>query len=746
MNISTQTHNQDEQIPAFRDHWDYMEARLIELKMLLLYHGARLVRRLEQPSGFTLQGAEQQLILGVQISAWPEQWELSDEAFAALEHEVEELRHEIEAQTRQTLQEGIPLPFETLIDTHQLTRFEQRAILLAFAFSLDSSYQYLHRIFHPRFIQETLFAPSFQMAAQLLTADRIGYFDALSQLASNAKLFSEKLLTVHGNPSLWGGASSFEQQLFTLGEKTLLQLTDTAHTVQASESWLNVHLQPAFARVNKATEQRLSELSSHFLVEHGPSKQVTDEEGHTCTKYQPFLADGLCLVWQHMNEDIALENTRQFCKGAQQELHCEDASKWLEQTEPSKAIRAVFEDVAMRRVGLFLTRLSDWLNNADTSSITCFSECLNAHSRLVFVCCQGLPEPILSGKHALFVCKGQSVDTGFQSGCSQITGSSIFSQHSESKKVLSELLDYMCARIIGQKAALRRMVDALQVSKVGLSIQPSRPDGVFLLVGPSGVGKTETAKVLNRALHGAQRKLVRLDMSEFYAKESISSLIGTTPGYIGFNQGGTLTNALKSFPDSIVLLDEMEKAHPQILDVFLQIFDDGRLTSGQGETIDASQATFLITSNIGAEIFEKSERLGFVKERTDQEYTVHIRHALRKQLRPEFLNRMDDILVFTPLKEEHLADISAQALYTLQMRCAKRGIWLQITSDVYTYFAQKAPERGGARGLQRVIEREVARPLATLWIRQKLPSIVRVAVQDDVICVTPCKDDVLGCV
>jgi ATP-dependent Clp protease ATP-binding subunit ClpA len=263
-------------------------------------------------------------------------------------------------------------------------------------------------------------------------------------------------------------------------------------------------------------------------------------------------------------------------------------------------------------------------------------------------------------------------------------------------------------RVIGQDHALRAVSEAIQSNRAGLS-DPNRPVGVFLFLGPSGVGKTELAKALAAFLFGSEDALIRLDMSEFYGEHTSARLVGSPPGYKDSQRGGQLTEALNRRPYSVVLLDEIEKATPEVFDLFLQVFDDGRLTDGRGMTVDARHAVWIMTGNVGtAEASRVS--LGF---RTDAVRMPLYDQHIKRVFRPEFLNRLDEIVIFDPLDDASLNTILDLRLAELYQRLAKQQISLQLEPDARALLINAGTDpANGARPLRRAVERLLIRPLS----------------------------------
>jgi ATP-dependent Clp protease ATP-binding subunit ClpB len=250
-------------------------------------------------------------------------------------------------------------------------------------------------------------------------------------------------------------------------------------------------------------------------------------------------------------------------------------------------------------------------------------------------------------------------------------------------------------RVIGQDEAVSVVASAIRRSRAGLA-DPHRPIGSFLFLGPTGVGKTELARTLADFLFDDERAMVRIDMSEYQEKHNVSRLVGAPPGYVGYEEGGQLTEAVRRRPYSVVLLDEIEKAHPDVFNVLLQLMDDGRLTDGQGRTVDFSNVALIMTSNLG----------GGADERT-------VMNVVRNHFKPEFLNRIDEIVVFHPLTEEHIEQIVELQVEQLRARLAERNLGLELTDSARAHLAKIGYDPDfGARPLKRVLQKEVADPIA----------------------------------
>ncbi|NYE18352.1 ATP-dependent Clp protease ATP-binding subunit [Microbacterium immunditiarum] len=260
-------------------------------------------------------------------------------------------------------------------------------------------------------------------------------------------------------------------------------------------------------------------------------------------------------------------------------------------------------------------------------------------------------------------------------------------------------------RLIGQKEAVKAVSDAVRRSRAGIS-DPNRPTGSFLFLGPTGVGKTELAKALAEFLFDDEHAMVRIDMSEYGEKHTVSRLVGAPPGYIGYEQGGQLTEAVRRRPYSVVLLDEVEKAHPEVFDVLLQVMDDGRLTDGQGRTVDFKNVILILTSNLGSPILI-DPTLTFEQKREQ------VQGLVRQAFKPEFVNRLDDIVVFQALTQDDLAQIVELAVDSLQRRLKDRRLTLAVTPDARAWLAERGYDPVfGARPLRRLIQSEIQDRLA----------------------------------
>jgi ATP-dependent Clp protease ATP-binding subunit ClpB len=281
-------------------------------------------------------------------------------------------------------------------------------------------------------------------------------------------------------------------------------------------------------------------------------------------------------------------------------------------------------------------------------------------------------------------------------------------------------------RLVGQKEAVKAVSDAVRRSRAGIS-DPHRPTGSFLFLGPTGVGKTELAKALAEFLFDDEHAMVRIDMSEYGEKHTVSRLVGAPPGYIGYEQGGQLTEAVRRRPYSVVLLDEVEKAHPEVFDVLLQVMDDGRLTDGQGRTVDFTNVILILTSNLGSPVLIDPTLSADEKRDT-------VMAIVRQAFKPEFLNRLDDIVMFSALSEDDLAQIVELAVDQLHRRLRERRLTLAVTPDARAWLAERGYDPVfGARPLRRLIQSEIQDRLAMALLagRVRDGDVVRVDVAAD---------------
>ncbi len=308
---------------------------------------------------------------------------------------------------------------------------------------------------------------------------------------------------------------------------------------------------------------------------------------------------------------------------------------------------------------------------------------------------------------------------------SEWTGIPVSKMMEAERQRLLKAEEYLHQRIIDQEEAVRKVAEAIRRARAGVS-DPRRPLGSFLFLGPTGVGKTELAKALAEFLFGDEDALIRLDMSEFKEEHSVAKLIGAPPGYVGYEEGGKLTEAVRRRPYSVILLDEIEKAHPRVFDLFLQVLDDGRLTDSQGRTVSFRNAVIIMTSNIGSKyLMDVLERF---KDAPDDAFEEAFRGAQKRVLeevklhfRPEFLNRIDEIVVFKPLRKKEILQIVDLMVKRLNERLAERGLKVELTPEAKDWLAERGYDPAlGARPLRRLIQREIENKLSEMILREEL--------------------------
>ncbi|RKY07483.1 MAG: type VI secretion system ATPase TssH, partial [Planctomycetota bacterium] len=283
------------------------------------------------------------------------------------------------------------------------------------------------------------------------------------------------------------------------------------------------------------------------------------------------------------------------------------------------------------------------------------------------------------------------------------------------------------ARVVGQDEAVTAICNAVRRNRAGLG-DPNRPIGVFLFLGPTGVGKTELSKALAEFLFNDPHCMVRIDMSEFMESHSVARLIGAPPGYVGWDQGGRLTEAIRRKPYSVILLDEIEKAHTDVFNVLLQVFDDGRLTDGKGRTVDFKNTVIIMTSNFaGQQIQEMTEKSG-----ADWEIEVHVKEALKQFFRPEFLNRIDETIIFGMLSRRNLEKIVDIQLGYLKDRLKGRHVELEFTDNARKQIIDEGFDPVyGARPLKRTIQQKIENRLATELLAGKFEDGDKIRVDAD---------------
>jgi len=308
---------------------------------------------------------------------------------------------------------------------------------------------------------------------------------------------------------------------------------------------------------------------------------------------------------------------------------------------------------------------------------------------------------------------------------SRWTGIPVTKMIEEESEKFARMEDEISKRIIGQKKAVEVVSNAVRRSRAGVA-EENKPIGSFIFMGPTGVGKTELAKALAEFMFNDEDAIIRIDMSEYMERHAVAKMIGSPPGYVGFEEGGRLTEAIRKRPYSVVLFDEIEKAHSEVFNIFLQIFDNGRLTDSKGRTVNFKNTVIIMTSNIGNDVIQEYSSVGFVnrskkKSSKEKEFDQKIMAELKDHFKPEFLNRIDEIVVFHALNEKEIARIVDLQLEVVAKRLAKNGVKIKVTEEAKSLIAKKGYEPNyGARPLKRVIQSEILDELALRIIEKKV--------------------------
>ncbi|MES2023219.1 MAG: AAA family ATPase [Patescibacteria group bacterium] len=296
------------------------------------------------------------------------------------------------------------------------------------------------------------------------------------------------------------------------------------------------------------------------------------------------------------------------------------------------------------------------------------------------------------------------------------TGIPLVKMLEEERAKLERMEGELAKRIVGQEEAVKRVADVIRRSRAGIS-DPNRPIGSFIFLGPTGVGKTELTKALSQFMFNDDRALIRVDMSEYMERHSTSKLIGSPPGYVGHDEAGQLTEAVRHRPYSVILFDEIEKAHPEVFNMLLQVLDDGRLTDGKGRVVNFKNTIIILTSNIGSQFVEKMESIGFSNHSDVENYGAmkeKVTEALKDHFRPEFLNRLDEVIIFDILPEKAIKEIVGLRVKVVEDRLATKGINFQISNDALAYLAKEGYNpHYGARPLNRLIQNKILNPVAS---------------------------------
>jgi ATP-dependent Clp protease ATP-binding subunit ClpB len=312
---------------------------------------------------------------------------------------------------------------------------------------------------------------------------------------------------------------------------------------------------------------------------------------------------------------------------------------------------------------------------------------------------------------------------------SRWTGIPVTKLVQEEAKKLEKMEKILSQRVIGQKEAILAISNAIRRARAGVS-EVNKPLGSFLFLGPTGVGKTETAKALAEFLFNDEKALVRLDMSEYMERHAVSKIIGSPPGYVGHEEGGQLTEKIRRRPYSVILLDEIEKAHPEIFNILLQIMEDGRLTDAKGRVTSFKNSILIMTSNVGSEYISQMGNLGFLEEREEKSLKEKIREVLREEFRPEFLNRIDEIIIFNYLGKAEIKKIVDLELKKINERLKPKGIEIKALESAKEILVKKGFDSNlGARPLKRVIQKLVLDPLSLMIISGKIKEKERVIIE-----------------
>jgi ATP-dependent Clp protease ATP-binding subunit ClpB len=317
------------------------------------------------------------------------------------------------------------------------------------------------------------------------------------------------------------------------------------------------------------------------------------------------------------------------------------------------------------------------------------------------------------------ILKEEITEEDVASVVSRWTGIPLQKMLEEEMEKLAHMEDELHKRVIGQDEAIKKISDVVRRNRAGIG-DPNKPIGSFIFLGPTGVGKTELTKALAEFMFNDDKALIRVDMSEYGERHSVSKLIGSPPGYVGYDESGNLTESVKHRPYSVVLFDEVEKAHPEVLNVLLQVLDDGRLTDGKGRVINFKNTVIILTSNLGSNLIQKMESFGFSNKEASEEYDLtkdKVMGALRDFFKPEFLNRLDDVIVFDILSEKAIRQIVDLKIKIIEKRLLEKGILVDITNDSLELLSKEGYDpHFGARPLSRLIQEKILNPVAMLII------------------------------
>lgn len=305
---------------------------------------------------------------------------------------------------------------------------------------------------------------------------------------------------------------------------------------------------------------------------------------------------------------------------------------------------------------------------------------------------------------------------------SKATGVPVSRMLEEEQEKLAKMEECLQARVIGQKEAIEKVSDAVRRSRAGIN-DPSKPIGSFMFLGPTGVGKTELTKALAEFMFNDEKALIKVDMSEYMEKHSISKLIGSPPGYVGYEESGQLTEAVRHRPYAVILFDEIEKAHPEVFNILLQVLDEGRLTDSKGRIVNFKNTIIIMTSNIGSQFIQKMETIGFTNANEMQEYSqvkARVMDSLKEYFKPEFLNRLDEILIFDVLTREEVKKIVCLQIEEIRQRLSEKEITFDVTDEAISHIAEKAFDpHFGARPVKRFLQNQILNKIASLMISKK---------------------------
>lgn len=321
------------------------------------------------------------------------------------------------------------------------------------------------------------------------------------------------------------------------------------------------------------------------------------------------------------------------------------------------------------------------------------------------------------------ILKEEITEEDIASVVSRWTGIPVEKMLEEEMKKLSKMEDELRLRVVGQDVAIKKIADVVRRSRVGIS-DPNKPIGSFIFLGPTGVGKTELTKALASFMFNDEKALIRVDMSEYTERHSVSKLIGSPPGYVGYEESGNLTESIRHRPYSVILFDEIEKAHPEIFNILLQVLDEGRLTDAKGRVVNFKNSIIILTSNIGGEFIDKMESIGFTNNSKKDEYKEtksKVLDSLKNHFRPEFLNRLDEIIVFDILTKEVIRKIVDIKIREIKERIKNKGFNLNLSPESLDLLAQEGYNpHYGARPLARLIQEKILNPIAMKIISKSI--------------------------